>query len=172
MCINIFSFCSKGYSKTLIHNRWKRNKFHYLTATLTIASWIANVRYSQYLRKFWKPAEMLNCQDLVFSFNFQFHHQRLVKILQLNYQLELPFSLNFKTGLRVALHKYARIRVFTDPDSPVEGQNRRSVLIRENTGQWKPTFSHTSCSAVLDEQLTDDDDIHRCKFKITCNSYR
>ena len=112
MCINIFSFCSKGYSKTLIHNRWKRNKFHYLTATLIIASWIANVRYSQYLRKFWKPAEMLNCQDLVFSFNFQFHHQRLVKILQLNYQLELPFSLNFKTGLRVALHKYARIRVF------------------------------------------------------------
>ena len=37
--------------------------------------------------------------------------------------------------------KYARIPVFTDPYSSVY-----SVLIRENTGQWKSVFSHILCS--------------------------
>ena len=47
--------------------------------------------------------------------------------------------------------KYARIRVFTGPYSPVQGD---SVLIRRNTGQWKPIFSHILCSGRLIKSVT------------------
>ena len=55
--------------------------------------------------------------------------------------------------------KYSRVRVFTDPHSPVERHNRRFcpyageyelVLIRENTSQWKPVFSHILCSVIFE----------------------
>ena len=36
---------------------------------------------------------------------------------------------------------YVKIRVFNDLYSPAD-----FVLIRENTGQWKPVFSHILCS--------------------------
>ena len=46
------------------------------------------------------------------------------------------------------LHKYARIRVFTDPYFlPYKDRIVDSLLIRENTGSWKAVFSHILCSA-------------------------
>ena len=44
--------------------------------------------------------------------------------------------------------KYARMRVFTDPYFPVQGQNLL-VVIREKTGQQKSVCWHILCSAWL-----------------------
>ena len=44
-----------------------------------------------------------------------------------------------------SLQKYTMIWIFTNPDD--------SVLIQENTGQWKPVFSHILCSELAQQQV-------------------
>ena len=75
----------------------------------------------------------------------------------------LPFSFNVYLhfscylGWKMAIYsinyhyiKYARIRFFTYPYSPVYGQNRR---LRGNKGQWKPVFWHILCSLLISDLI-------------------
>ena len=71
--------------------------------------------------------------------------------IYMDYQKYLKFifkSLFQFTRITNGYHyiKYARIRVFTDRYSPVKDRIIDSAYIRENTGQWKPIFSHILCN--------------------------
>ena len=57
--------------------------------------------------------------------------------------------ISFSRSSSIHCIKYARIRVFTDCVLPHKVRIYDSVLIRENTCQWKLVFSHISCSDFL-----------------------